>query len=72
MKEKIKKEVLYVLDSEKEVIAFFGIVVSKNKKGEPIPTVIDIHNEINSSYEEGKEISDKLFDLFDAIKPVLR
>ena len=66
MKDRILKELEYVLD--KETVGFFSFTVSKSKTGRIIPTVRWICDE--GLPKQREKISTALFDLFDAIKPI--
>ena len=65
--DKIKKEIEYAL--EEEAIGFFAIVIIKDKRGLPIPTIIQVCEKKVTS-EKGREISDELFKLADIMKPI--
>jgi len=68
MKDRILKEIGYVLETE-EPVAFFSFTASKTTKGRIVPTVTFICNE--ATPKQRNEISDALFNLFDVIKPIL-
>ena len=69
LKERIKKELELIFSEKEEVIGFFSFTISKTSQDKPIATVTWICDKAN--FEQGNEISKKLMDLADAIKPFL-
>ena len=67
MKDRILKELNYVLEPEKPV-GFFSFTVSRTETGKVVPTVTFICDK--ALPEQRDKITKALFDLFDVIKPM--
>lgn len=67
MKDRILKELGFVLDSEKTV-GFFSFTISKMNTDRIVPTVTFVCDE--ALPEQREKITTALFALFDTIKPV--
>lgn len=71
MKDRILKEIGYVLEpANEEVVGFFAFTVTRTDEGKIVPTVTFLYDEDRALPKRREEISEALGNLFDAVEPI--
>lgn len=69
MRDRIKREMSYVIDKE-EPICFMAVTMTKcSERGDIVPTITFINDEIPIESEVGKAIRDRLHEIGQLLKP---
>lgn len=69
MNDIVKKEITRVLSND-EVVGFFAITVTRNKKGMNVPTVTVICDDV--TVDQRADVTGKLIELVSLMRPIFK